>query len=74
MHAPGQDDDVSPFLWQLRRRLLPRLEEPLLDYICGLDESLPGTASDGLDAARSYRFLDWLHRQPYRWQASRPLV
>lgn len=62
-HAPAQEAGISPILWHLRKKLLPRVDGQLGDYIRDLDGRLSGTASDGLDAARSYRFLDWLLRE-----------
>lgn len=62
IHAAVEDTEISAVLWHLRERLLPRVGEQLADYIRNFDGRLPGTAADDLDAARSYRFLDWLLR------------
>lgn len=53
---------VSPVLAVMGRELNDVLPDALRQELKPLVPSLPGTAGDGLDVARSYMALDWLIR------------
>ena len=53
---------VSPVLVEMGRELNDVLPDALRQELKPLVPSLPGTAGDGLDVARSYMALDWLIR------------
>jgi hypothetical protein len=53
---------VSPVLAVMGRELNDTLPDALRQELKPLVPSLPGTAGDGLDVARSYMALDWLIR------------